>query len=106
MEDTPMKNKNKNTLESNELKIVRLLQEKDENTTLAFNLVRMHYLVEDEKKHCNHSKLIDRIYINRPNATKWAVANDCNIGERTAFRYKREYLNLIKGFSAKINQKK
>ncbi len=49
-----MKNKNKNTLESNELKIVRLLQEKDENTTLAFNLVRMHYLVEDEKKNCNH----------------------------------------------------
>ena len=42
-------------------------------------------------------KFIEMIYVKHARLTKWSIANECNIGFRTSFRYRHQYLDLLEG---------
>ena len=88
-----MKHKDK-TLEAREREIMRLLDEKEEIAIKAFNLMRIYYYIDDIINRRNHTKLINAIYVKRQAVSKWSQANFCNIGQRTAFRYRNMYVLL------------
>lgn len=90
-----MTNKGKKKLEDIEKEIVERIQNKSKDTVVAFSLIRLYFLIDDLINNKNHSMLIKLIYVDRKNSAKWAQANDCNIGQRTAFRYRNLYIRLI-----------
>lgn len=90
-----MKNKRKAKLENREQAILQDIDGGDSKTAFAFNMVRLYYYIDDLINNKNHSKLINLIYVMRKDLTKWAQANKCNIGDRTAFRYRNAYVKLI-----------
>lgn len=86
-----MKNKSKETLTNREKEIMQLLDDGDQTAVFAFNLLRIYFSIDDIINNRNHSKLIDYIYVKRLDVTKWEQANLCNIGDRSAFRYRNVY---------------
>lgn len=90
-----MKNTSKKKLEKREQQFLELIDKKDRKAILLFALLRIHYYIDDLVYNRNHSKLIDSVYVKRLNLAKWSQANNCNIGERTSFRYRNEYVDLI-----------
>ena len=93
--ETEMKRSDK-TLQAQEKEIMRLLDAKEETAIRAFYLLRMYYYIDDLLNNRNHTKLINAIYVKRQSSSKWNQANFCNIGHRTAFRYRNTYVLLVR----------
>ena len=85
----------KQTLESREKEFIKLLEAKEERAMQVFNLLQTYYFIDDLINNRNHTKLINDIYVKKSRLPKWSQANDCNVGQRTAFRYRHVYIWLI-----------
>lgn len=90
-----MKNKRITKLERKEKEIINRLDGEDEDLIFAFNLIKLYFLIDDLINCRNHSMLINLIYIEKADTAKWVQANACNIGHRTAFRYRNLYIKLL-----------
>ncbi len=85
------------TPERREKHIIELLEKGDKKALTAFRLLKVRYVFDDEIKLDKHLKFINLIYVKRIKLTKWSIANECNIGYRTSFRYRHDYLDLLEG---------
>lgn len=85
------------TPERREKHIIELLEKSDEKALTAFRLLKVRYVFDDEIHKDNHLKFINMIYVKHTRLTKWSIANECNIGFRTSFRYRHDYLDFLEG---------
>lgn len=85
------------TPDNREKRIMELLDCGDQKALTAFKLLKVRYVFDDELKLDRHLKFINLIYVKRIKLTKWSIANECNIGYRTSFRYRHDYLDLLEG---------
>ncbi len=83
------------SIEAKEEKIIKLLEHGDEVATSAFRKVVFYYRVNDLKNNRNYCKLINNIYVKKTTAVKWVLANECNIGHSTLFRYRNEIVQTF-----------
>ena len=90
-----MKKTKETKLQKREREILQLIDSEDRLTICAFDLIRMYFFMDDMINNKNHSQLINLIYVDRKELTKWAQANYCNISHRTAFRYRNLYIKLF-----------
>ena len=96
----------KTTLIGREFEIINRIENGDKNTLLALDLVKFYFSLADLQDNTTHVSFIDSIYIKRDRKLKWLVASENFIGERTSFRYRNQYVNLIEFFSENPNKLK
>lgn len=75
--------------------IIKKLEEKESAAIEAFKLTYLYFYIYDMQKNSNHLVLLKKIYLEKQNVAKWKLANECYVGQRSIFRYRRGYAEVF-----------
>ena len=82
-----------------EKQILETLSQGNSFAAHAFYFVFSHYLVESILYCDKHLDVIKSIYIEQQNLPLWKLANNCNISERTLYRYRKDIAGSVLSIS-------
>ena len=87
-----------------EVQFINLLQNKDPVTCDAFALL-LEYVTDQDKANSTHYlPVVNLIYLERPKAYKWELANMAHVSMRTLDRYRDIIIGWFEYFCKKVGK--